>query len=211
MSALKTALLLAGPSGGGKTTVMNELLKSNTDFELVRSATTRERRGDGNDGEYIYLSRNEFLLRCENGEMLEFTEYGGNLYGTPYSEIERISGSGKTPILILDLSGVKTLRTRILDFGIYAVYVYAEPKTLAARLAARYSEEGGEKSMRYITRMENNLRDYAAADEWCPLFDTAVESLDIDKTKSAVLSAFPKEKNPPLAKLFVKMAEDFEF
>ena len=94
------ALVLAGPSGGGKTTVMNELVGSDYGFELVRSATTREKRGDGNDGEYIYLSKDEFSGQIKAGKMLEFTEYGGNLYGTPHSEIERIVKEDKIPLLI---------------------------------------------------------------------------------------------------------------
>lgn len=210
MSALKTALLLAGPSGGGKTTVMNELLKSDIGFELVRSATTRARRGDGNDGEYIYLSKEEFVSLSERGGMLEFTEYGGNLYGTPYSEIERISKAGKTPILILDLNGVRALRKAALDFGIYAVYIYAEPKVLSERLAARYSGEGGENSERYITRMESNRRDYAAADKWYNLFDISFQSGSPGELRQSIISAFLAEKKEISPEPFLKMAEEFD-
>ena len=205
----KTALLLAGPSGGGKTTVMAELCKSDYGFELVRSATTRERRGDRNDGEYIYLSKEEFLLLARSGEMLEFTEYGGNLYGTPNSEIKRINELGKTPILILDLNGAATLRAKKLGFDIYAVYVYAAPRVLSERLAKRYAEVGGEKSERYAIRMENNRRDYLSAAEWCPLFDTAVVSSSLKKTEEEVMKAFLSGKKEISPEPFLQMAEEF--
>ncbi len=207
MDKKKTALLLAGPSGGGKTTVMNAIVDISEGFELVRSATTREKRGDGNDGEYIYLSKNEFLKLSTDGGMLEFTEYGGNLYGTPHSEIERITALGKTPILILDLNGAAALRKRELDFDVYAVYVYAKPAVLSERLAARYADEGGRKSERYIIRMENNRRDYATAGEWYSLFDTAVESRDISETRDAVMNAFLAGKKEISPEPFLKMAE----
>ncbi len=209
MGSVKTALVLAGPSGGGKTTVMCELVKSNFGFELVRSATTREKRGDGNDGEYIYLSKNEFSELCRDGKMLEFTEYGGNFYGTPYSEIERITGAGKTPILILDLNGVASLRSKPLGFDIYAVYVYNEPKLLCERLAARYAEAGGEKSERYITRMKSNHRDYLESEKWFSLFDTAVVSDSVEQTAQTVLAAFLSKKKEISPKPFLEMSEKF--
>ena len=94
---MSCAIVIAGASGVGKTTVANLILEK-CDFSLVRSATTRPPREDGNYDEYLYLTREEFLSRVENGEMLEFTEYGDRLYGTPKSEIERIVSEGKIPL-----------------------------------------------------------------------------------------------------------------
>ena len=91
-------LILAGASAVGKTTVGTLLVESGK-FELVRSATTREKRDDAFGSEYIYLTRNEFLKLVSDGGVLEHTEYAGHLYGTPRSEIERISGEGRTPLI----------------------------------------------------------------------------------------------------------------
>ena len=77
MSAI---LVIVGPSGVGKTTVANRVVERSPSFEFVRSATTRAPRGDGNDSEYLYLTREEFLGRVNSGKMLEYMEYGGNLY-----------------------------------------------------------------------------------------------------------------------------------
>ena len=97
-------LVLAGPSAVGKTTVMKEILSHSSRFEFMRSATTRAPRSDGNDSEYVYLSKEEFKAQIVSGEMLEYTEFGGNFYGTPISELKRASALGKTPLLILDIN-----------------------------------------------------------------------------------------------------------
>lgn len=204
-------LVLAGPSGVGKTTVMNEVTKRSGEFELVRSATTRQKRNDGNDGEYIYSTKEEFLALCKRGDMLEFTEYGGNFYGTPYSEIERILKSGKTPLLILDINGVRSMKKRKLNFEVYSIYLYAPLETVSERLSTRYingSEEGAE---RYVTRMKNNVKDYKNMRLYEELFDIAIPSLLLEETVAEVFLAFAESKKSFNAKDFVKMAENTDF
>ena len=104
----KYALIIAGPSGAGKTTVADKLIEKLGTFEMSRSATTREKRGDGRDNEYIYLQKDEFLTAMADGDILESTEYSGNYYGTRKCELERIWDMNKNPILVLDYNGVKS-------------------------------------------------------------------------------------------------------
>ena len=73
---MNAILVIVGPSGVGKTTVANRVVERDPSFEFVRSATTRAPRGDGNDSEYIYLTREEVLGRVESGKMLEYMEKG---------------------------------------------------------------------------------------------------------------------------------------
>ena len=113
----RNILVIAGASGAGKTTVAARLLSESEDFGLVRSITTRAPRGDGHDGEYIYTDRADFMKRAESGELVEYMEYGDNMYGTPVSELKRIFEEAKTPLLILDIEGVKSLRSRSFDFS----------------------------------------------------------------------------------------------
>jgi guanylate kinase len=143
--------------------------------------------------------------------MLEFTEYVGNYYGTPYSEIQRIIDSGKTPLLILDINGVRSMKKRALDFEVYSVYLYAPLEVISDRLGERYAAEGEAGLERYLTRMKSNLKDYRNMRLYAELFDSAVESLDIERTTAAVLAAFWGRKCDFSANKLVEMAENTEF
>ena len=164
-------LIIAGPSAVGKSTLAEELLKLMPSFTLLRSATTRPPRGDGKDGEYIYLSRDEFLSAVERGEMLEHTEYSGTLYGTPRSEVVRAEKEGKTPLLILDLEGVRSFS---LAEGISpcSLYVYSELAVMRARLAERFVESGSfpNGELRLSERLKANFQDYSRVGSYADCF-----------------------------------------
>ena len=170
------ALIIAGPSAVGKTTVAS--LMQEYGFQIVRSATTREPRGDGMDEEYIYLSKDEFVKRVALGEMLEYTEYGGNFYGTPKSEIVRVIKSGKTPILILDIKGVVSIKTSRFDFGTVAVYLWDIPSVIEERLYLRYGGEVASQS-KLKSRLEENKRYSVEILENAAYFDAFIRN---DKT-----------------------------
>ena len=157
----KRIILLAGPSAAGKTTVARFIEKTAPSHSLVRSATTRQPRGDGNDSEYIYLSREEFLGAVREGGFLEYTEFGENLYGTPTSEIERILSGGGVPLLILDLNGIANVK-KSKKYESFSVFVYADEATLDSRLLERMSV-GGEMSLddrRQYESRRKAARDY---------------------------------------------------
>lgn len=189
---MKKILVIAGPSAAGKTTVMNEILRQNETFEYIRSATTRAPRGDAFDSEYIYLSKEEFLKRIESGGVLEYTEYGGNFYGTPKSEIERIFFAGKIPVLILDLNGVKTLKSIPRDFKVFAVYITANREVLDMRLYERLRSAGftDEAYATYEKRKAQNLADEASAIEMRRLFDLIIENKEVSKCAEKIVSSF---------------------
>ena len=189
---MKSVLVLVGPSAVGKTTVMTHILEADPRFILVRSATTRAPRGDGHNSEYIYLSREEFLSRVERGEMLEHMEYGDNLYGTPRSEIERIFGLSKIPLLILDIEGVKSLKSVERDFKTVAIYVWQDLSILCDRLFDRELKKQftPEAEATYKKRVAMNKRDYASLPSICHLFDSFVKNDTISNTVYDILSDF---------------------
>ena len=193
---MKSILILAGPSAVGKTTVMKEILSRCPDFEFIRSATTRAPRGDGHDGEYIYLTAPEFKSRIENGEMLEYTEYSGNFYGTPSSEIERIFADGRIPLLILDINGVRSIKEKERGFKTVAVYITTDIATLEKRLYERAAAlGGGEEALLSIKkRIEQNLRDISSADEFISLFDASVQNKVVTKTAEEIYRIFNNVK-----------------
>ena len=192
-----TALVIAGASCSGKTTVVNKILEKHQDFELSRSVTTRAPRGDGNDGEYIYLDRESFESEIAKGNILEYTEYLGELYGTPHSELCRISDSGKTPVLILDLKGVASLKTsgKVNDC---AVYIYDDIDIIDKRLYDRYlttpSLDGLKK---YTSRKEQNTQDFLSAHEFSSDFYAFVKNskspFETGEAVMEILSDFKSE------------------
>ena len=173
----KYAIIIAGPSGAGKTTVADGLIASLGNLEMSRSATTREKRGDGRDNEYIYLQKDEFLQSVANGDMLEHTEYGGNYYGTRKSEFERIWDMNKNPILVLDYYGVESLKKR-LDMPVFAIYVYTSLAEAEQRLLKRDAEStpSAKQKETLVKRVRNNVDDYMKLSEYATLFDIYVEN-----------------------------------
>lgn len=173
----KYAIIIAGPSGAGKTTVADALILSLGNLEMSRSATTREKRGDGRDDEYIYLREDEFLKAIELGDMLEHTEYGGNFYGTRKTEFERIWSLNKNPILVLDYNGVKSLKAR-LDIPVFAIYVYTSLEEAKMRLIKRDAKSTPTEKQRetFKKRLIANHDDYSKLHELSSLFDLYVEN-----------------------------------
>lgn len=133
-------LVLSSPSGGGKTTIARQLLLARDDLGYSVSATTRERRNGETDGvDYHFLPRDEFLRREAAGEFLETATYGGELYGTLRSEIERLLAAGKTVVLDIEIKGARQVRLQLPD----AVQVFVLPPSagvLVGRLTGRATE-----------------------------------------------------------------------
>lgn len=99
-------VVLSGPSGAGKGTVLKTLLEGNSGIRLSVSATTRAPRPGEEDGrEYYFLSREKFKQMTEAGEMLESAEYCGNCYGTPAAPIEKWTSEGTDVILEIEVQG----------------------------------------------------------------------------------------------------------
>ena len=208
-------LVLAGASGVGKTSIAAHLLSQSADFGFVRSVTTRAPRGDGHDGEYIYLDKEEFAKRIDKSQLVEYMEYGDNLYGTPKSELERIFTEGKIPLLILDIEGVKSLRRGNFDFSSTVFYVWEDLNVIEKRLYERdLSEPTADKLLSFLKRKNANIRDYLSMPEYANLFDGFIRNIGISETAELVKNAFFKENfdigadKIKTAEMLRKMAEE---
>lgn len=187
----KHILVIAGASGVGKTTIAARMLSDFTEFGFVRSITTRAKRGDGHDGEYIYTDRADFIKRAEQGELVEYMEYGDNLYGTPVSELDRIFSEGKIPLLILDIEGVKSLRKKSYDFVAVTFYIWDDLDTIEKRLYSRdLANPTAEKLLSFIKRKEMNVRDYLLMPSLFGLFDFFLKNDSVEKSASRVRELF---------------------
>ena len=111
----KTCCLLfivSAPSGTGKTTVVERLVRVTDRLKLSRSYTSRAPRGDEADGvDYNFVSRAKFEDMIENGEFLEYADVFGNLYGTHAGDTTRCLESGDDVVLVIDVQGARKVRT----------------------------------------------------------------------------------------------------
>jgi guanylate kinase len=133
-------IILSSPSGGGKTTIVHELLEWRDDIGYSVSCTTRPPRPGEVDGvDYFFLSIPKFLDLQQRGELAESAEVHGHLYGTLCSEVRRVIESGRHVIMDIDVQGARQFRTAFPQ----SVLIYVLPpsgEVLLERLRARNTE-----------------------------------------------------------------------
>jgi guanylate kinase len=139
-----TVLVVTGPSGAGKGTLIRELVARVPEIEVTVSATTRDRRRGEKDGrEYWFLTDEDFLARVARGAFLEHVEYvSGHRYGTLRSELERISARGHVPLLELETEGALRVKREVP--GAVTIFISARVEELERRLRERATESTGE-------------------------------------------------------------------
>lgn len=151
-------VIFSAPSGSGKTTIVKELLKRFDCFEFSISATSRQPRGQEQNGiDYHFMTNEEFKSRVERGEFVEWEEvYAGTCYGTLKSEMERIWAKGNVIIFDVDVMGGINLKRL---FGEDACSVFIMPPSveeLERRLRGRGTDTE-EVIMKRIAKAEFEL------------------------------------------------------
>ena len=120
-------IVVSGPSGVGKGTVVKELIGSNKDCALSVSATTRSpREGEAHGVNYFFITKEEFTQKINNNEMLEYAEYCSNFYGTPKDYVLKSVEQGKNIILEIEVQGALNVKKIIPE----AVTVFVIPPSL---------------------------------------------------------------------------------
>jgi guanylate kinase len=169
LSSRPFPLVLAGPSGAGKTTIARRLVARFPEFVFSVSATTRAPRSNEEDGrDYDFVSRDAFEAMVEVGELVEWAEVHGNLYGTPRKNLDRASAGDRCVVLDIDVQGARQIRERAPE----AVLVFVLPPSadeLRRRLANR-GTEGWPEVRRRLRTAERELEqggdfDYIIANE----------------------------------------------
>ena len=134
-------VLFSGPSGVGKDTVLDIILDKDEKLQRSVSLTTREKRCGEVDGkDYYFVTKDEFHTMIQNGQVLEYAQYGENIYGTPKAPVDKWLKEGKTVILKIEVKGAQKIREIYPD----AVSIFLMPpsmKVLEERIRIRGTED----------------------------------------------------------------------
>jgi guanylate kinase len=143
--------VISGPSGVGKDTLVNLVLKNLSDSERVVTATTRQPRPGEREGiSYRFLTAEEFDQGIRDGQFLEWAWVHGNRYGTPAPEVRKRLEQGISLLLAVDIQGAKSIRDKMGE----AVTIFIAPpsfKELEERLRGRSTEQDAEIATRIKT------------------------------------------------------------
>ncbi|MCL0043907.1 guanylate kinase [Dehalococcoidia bacterium] len=133
-------IVISGPSGVGKDTVLDRMKHLRRPWQFVVTATTRSKRTNERDGvEYIFMKPSEFQALLVSGEFLEHAEVYGNSYGVPKAQVENALQQGNDIIVKTDVQGARSLKAKIPD----ALLIFLAPpdmNELERRLKERKSE-----------------------------------------------------------------------
>lgn len=133
-------VLFSGPSGVGKDTVLDVVFSKDNTIQKSISLTTRDIRENEVDGkDYFFVNADTFKEMIDNGEVLEFAQYGKNLYGTPKAPVDKWLSEGKTVILKIEVQGARQIKKLYPD----AVGIFVLPPSmneLENRLRSRGTE-----------------------------------------------------------------------
>ena len=152
-------VIVSGPSGVGKSTICKEVAKRLNNVYLSVSVTTRPRSQAEVDGrDYWFISENEFQRRIDKGELLEYAEVFGHLYGTPKDKVEEALQDARTVILEIDVQGAKKVKRIYRD----AVMIFVFPPS-QRELAERMKLRGRENGQSAEERLEGASGEMAAA------------------------------------------------
>ncbi len=168
-------IVVTGPSGVGKGTLLKRLTQAYPELHLSISATTRSPRSDEQEGQhYYFLTREQFQDRIYQSEFLEWAEFAGNLYGTPKQPIVDKIKSGQTVVLEIELEGARQVRKTAPE----AFQIFILPPSMA-ELESRIRGRGQDASEAIARRLERAKIEVAAASE----FDTTVVNADLEQAQ----------------------------
>ena len=168
-------IIISAPSGGGKTSIVDCLLKDGVLSRVVTATTRAPRKGEKNGKDYHFWSEKQFENAVKKDEMAEWAKVHVNYYGIPKSSLDKLIKRGKHPVLVIDVQGAKTVKKIYKN----AVSIFITPPSFAElkkRIAARNDGttdvkarlESAKKELKCIKNYDylviNNVFEQAVAD-----------------------------------------------
>ncbi|MGB3201943.1 MAG: guanylate kinase [Nodosilinea sp.] len=178
-------IVFTGPSGVGKGTLLRSLRHRYPMLQLSVSATTRAPRPGEIDGQdYFFVSREAFLAMVERGELLEWAEFAGNLYGTPKAPVKQAVDAGQWVILEIELEGARQVRNTFPD----ALQLFVLPPSIE-ELEHRIRQRGKDADEAIARRLQRAIVEIEAATE----FDEQIVNDDLEVALQQLETAIFKD------------------
>ena len=178
MKNLKKLIIITGPSGVGKGTVVKGLLDKDKDIWLSVSATTRSpRMGEKNGENYYFISDEKFKDMIDKKEFLEWAQFAGNYYGTPLSTVNEKIEMGFIVLLEIEVEGAKQIKEKFPE----ALSIFLLPPS-KEELEKRIRNRGTEKEEAINQRLSRANYEIASSDK----FDFVLTNHDVNETVKKV-------------------------
>ncbi len=179
-------IVISGPSGVGKDTLIKRLLELDRNLRYSVSCTTRPPRPNEVDGvDYTFVSREQFKKLIQEGAFLEWADYNGNLYGTLADRVERARADGHDIVLKIEVKGAEQVRERVPD-GIFIFVVPPSVDELVRRQETRNTETSSDMNAR---------REIATREmEYSKRYDHIVVNDELERAVAQILAIIQKAR-----------------
>ena len=171
-------IVISGPSGVGKSTVVSRAISDRKDVCFSTSVTTRAARPGEVDGrDYFFIDRARFQQMVEQNELLEYAEYVSNFYGTPRAFVEQMLSEGMNVLLDIEVQGARQVKQKMPE----AVMIFIAPPSLAV-LEQRLRGRGTDTEEAIAGRLERARQEFHEAD----FYDYLIVNDDLDTAAHAL-------------------------
>ena len=176
----KSIVIIEGPSGVGKDTIINELIARYPDkFGRPINATTRPmRENESQNNPYLFLTEEEFFKKRQSGEIFEQTMRHGTYRGMQKPSFDSIINAGKVALRDCDVNGLRAIRQVYGDDIVTSVFLTAPKEEIVKRLKSRNEPEES---------MQKRLKDYDTYIENAKYFNNIIENIDMEETIQKIL------------------------
>jgi guanylate kinase len=179
--------ILSSPSGAGKTTLADRLLKTDGELVLSISATTRPRRpGETHGHDYFFVSEEEFTRMRDNGEFLEWANVFGNFYGTPRARVEETLRVGKDVLFDIDWQGAQQL-DEVAGEDVVKVFILPPSRDELERRLRRRAQDPEDVVQKRMAKADAEMSHWAE-------YDYVIVNYDLDQSESLLRSILFAER-----------------
>ena len=179
--------ILSSPSGAGKTTLADRLLKKDGEIVLSISATTRARRpGEAHGKDYFFVSEEEFFRMRDNGEFMEWANVFGHYYGTPRSLVEDTLRQGKDVLFDIDWQGAQQL-DEVAGEDVVKVFILPPSREELERRLRRRAQDPEEVVQKRMAKADAEMSHWAE-------YDYVIVNYNLDESEELLRSILFAER-----------------